>query len=312
MFENENEPGRGGRGRHHGSHRGQKWPVYETGSIKRIVVHAEQDAAGQIRLDLAVHLGRALGAELVGVGIASADVAGTDPSYLANIDNVAGGLNLPSADFTGDAAAVERAAWFEQIVGSRLAHAWHTIFHGDLSAMLAIAKSSDVTVLGQSSENAGCGAAGFTAGDVALAAGRPVLIVPPSISTIAVGHVVVIAWDGSREAVRALHDALPFMRDAHRISILEVVRPGRSAGSDFPPASAAADALARHGFQAFIETAIADERAVSELILQAVRHLGADLLVAGLFHHSRMRESILGGVSHDLLRGAPVPMLVSH
>lgn len=314
MFENENEVGRGARGRHHGTRRGQAWPAHESGGVKRIVLHVGRDDAGALRLKLAIHLARALDAELVGVGIARAELAVTDPPSLADGDDVSGCLNCSSAELAGRAAATPQdlAAWFEQTVDSRLAHAWCTILYADLSAMLAIAKSSDLMVLGQSSGSTGSGAAGFVAADVALAAGRPVLIVPSVISTIAVGHVVVIAWDGSREAVRALHDALPFMRDARRITILEVDSPGHSAERISPPASAAADILARHGFQAFLETSIADERSVCDAILRTVQDQKADLLIAGLFHHSRVRESILGGVSHDLLNQTPVPLLVSH
>jgi len=145
---------------------------------------------------------------------------------------------------------------------------------------------------------------------VMLEAGRPVLLVPPGVRRLDCGHVA-IAWDGGREAARAVADAMPLLRRAARVSVISA--PGADGGAPEPHAAPAAlcEHLARHGIVAAIHAAPGGQRP-GPLLLGAVRELRADLLVAGGYGHARLRELVTGGTTRTLMRQAEIPVLMSH
>jgi len=152
--------------------------------------------------------------------------------------------------------------------------------------------------------------AGHLAGTVVMSAGRPVLVVPNASVSEAIGERVLVAWNGSREASRAIHDALPILERAKSVTVLEVSRAAdassRVAGADI------ARHLARHGVAVSAETAIAGATAAGGVIRRRIADIGADLVIAGAYGHTRLREFVFGGVTRELLTAAGVPVLVSH
>jgi nucleotide-binding universal stress UspA family protein len=145
-----------------------------------------------------------------------------------------------------------------------------------------------------------------------IGSGRPVLVVPPKHHAKVAPKRAVIAWQPSRETTRAVHDALPLLKTAELVDVL-VIDPevGEFAHGDQPGADVAAH-LAAHGLkvQVCVRPRIANSIAAS--ILQHAQEVGADLLVAGGYGHSRFREFMLGGVTRDLLRLTHLPVLFSH
>jgi nucleotide-binding universal stress UspA family protein len=143
--------------------------------------------------------------------------------------------------------------------------------------------------------------------DLVLETGRPVLIVPNAGRLREVGLRVLIAWDGGRESTRAAFDALPLLGPSANIMIL---RHGSSSSTDQD--HALVSAIERHGHtveQCISESAQTD---VAERILAGLEAYSADLLVMGCYGHSRMRETVFGGVTKSILREMPVPVLMSH
>jgi nucleotide-binding universal stress UspA family protein len=138
--------------------------------------------------------------------------------------------------------------------------------------------------------------------DVILSCSRPVLMVPyAGRRPDRIGENVLIAWNGSREAVRAVQEALPLMSASSAVTVL-LVDPDEDADIDLAEDLVAH--LGRHGLQARTQV-IRHELAtlaVSETLLTQVAELDADLVVLGAYSHSRMRELILGGVTRDILR----------
>lgn len=139
--------------------------------------------------------------------------------------------------------------------------------------------------------------------------GRPVLMVPED-GGATIGTTVVIAWNGSREGARAVSAAMPFLAQARRIVILTVG--ADSEDGDGPNAQALVGSLKWHSLSA--EVVITREEGLSdgETILKAAAGIGADLLVTGAYSHSRLRELIMGGVTHDLVTKATMPVLFAH
>jgi nucleotide-binding universal stress UspA family protein len=145
--------------------------------------------------------------------------------------------------------------------------------------------------------------------DLVMQAGRPVLIVPHDVSALPLDHVLV-AWKDTRETRRAVRDALPFLARAKQVTLLEI-----AAAADLNVATQRlADVqgwLQVHGIKAGILAAAATGDDAIRLNAIAREHK-ADLLVAGAYGHSRLREWVLGGVTHDLLLRAERCVLVAH
>lgn len=174
-------------------------------------------------------------------------------------------------------------------------------------------RTADMAVIGQPDpETARSTTSRYLLEDVLLLAGRPVLAVPYAGSFEAEFRTVLVAWTDSREAARALHDALPLLHEASRVTLLTVQR-SRDAEEEDLPGADAAEHLARHGIVATAARTVAD-RGVSEAaaILNYAADIGAELIVCGCYGHSRARELILGGVTRELLESMTVPILMSH
>ena len=148
--------------------------------------------------------------------------------------------------------------------------------------------------------------------DVLLLAGRPVLAVPYAGSFNAEFRTAMVASTDSREAARALNDALPLLHGASNVTVLTVQRERAAEEEDLPGADAA-EHLARHGISATAARTVTDG-GVSEAdaILNYAADISAELIVCGCYGHSRARELILGGVSRGLLEHMTVPVLMSH
>ena len=147
---------------------------------------------------------------------------------------------------------------------------------------------------------------------VALAAGRPVLVVPYAGRFEEVGRRVVVAWSATREATRAVNDAMPLLSAAETVTVLTVdPHTGPDTHGELPGADISLH-LARHGVKATVERTFAADVPIGETILSRAADFGADLLVMGLYGHSRARELLLGGATRTILDSMTMPVLMSH
>jgi nucleotide-binding universal stress UspA family protein len=139
-----------------------------------------------------------------------------------------------------------------------------------------------------------------------------VLIIPYAGSFPTIGTRVLVAWDATREAARALHDAMPLMETAEAVTVMTVV----TSESERRPALASLDRVVRHlerkGISAQAEATLRGDLGVSDVLLSRASDIGADLIVSGAYHHSPYREALFGGVTYDLLDHMTVPVLMSH
>ena len=134
---------------------------------------------------------------------------------------------------------------------------------------------------------------------VVFGSGRPTILVPASSPTTRIDHIA-IAWDASRFAARALYDALPYLAEGGRISVLTVKDEKPLSGSDI--AGTLASWLKTRGYDAkAVETAL-DKRSISTALQEAALSEGAGLLTMGGFGHSRLRDFVLGGATKGVLR----------
>ena len=143
---------------------------------------------------------------------------------------------------------------------------------------------------------------------VVLDGGRAVLVIPYAGSFSHIGKRVVVAWDGSIEATRAVFNALPLLRTAAAVALVEF-KPEQAAGRQ--PGADLAQYLARHGVACEVHVEPLPIRA-GEALLSLAADLGSDLIVMGAYGHSRFREIVLGGVSETIFASMTVPVLMTH
>ena len=148
--------------------------------------------------------------------------------------------------------------------------------------------------------------------DVLRHSGRPVLVAPTDATLSVPPKRAVIAWKPTREAARAVADAMPLLQRAGSVDVV-VIDPavGESAHGGEPGADIAAH-LARHGLRVEVTVRPSMNFSVAYALLEHARTVGADLLVAGGYGHSRLREAVLGGSTRELLETAHLPVLFSH
>jgi nucleotide-binding universal stress UspA family protein len=248
-------------------------------AISDILVYADPTATSAERLDIAFRLAHRFEAYVIGV--------------------------VPE-----DAAAVGER--FEKmLLNESLLGEWHMAIGLTEPFVTRWAHCADLVILGQRIPDHDTGL--YRPEDVTLSCGRSVLVVPyAGRRPDRIGENVLIAWNGSREASRAVQDALPFMSESSAVTVL-VVDPDDELADDELAQDLVAH-LGRHGLNARAQVIRHDLAtiAVSDTILTQVAELDADLLVMGAYSHSRFREIILGGVTRNVLRDMNVPVLMAH
>jgi nucleotide-binding universal stress UspA family protein len=145
-----------------------------------------------------------------------------------------------------------------------------------------------------------------------LEVGRPVLVVPSVGQFPTLGQRVLVAWNASREATRAVHDALPLLRRSRRTQVVVINPQGGAGGHGDIPGADIGLHLSRHGVNAVCERISADDVETGALLLSRAADEGADLIVMGAYGHSRLSELVLGGATRHILRHMTVPVLLSH
>ena len=146
---------------------------------------------------------------------------------------------------------------------------------------------------------------------VTVGSGRPVLLIPNTSQPTHVGTRVLVAWNGSREAARAVFDALPILKHAEATQVVWIDpqidgEPEQALGQDI------CEALLRHGVRCDKTKRVTPQDAVGATLMAQAKTFAADLLVMGCYGHSRLREFVFGGATRHVLKNMNVPVLMSH
>jgi nucleotide-binding universal stress UspA family protein len=181
---------------------------------------------------------------------------------------------------------------------------------GDANHVLTFyGRHSDLTILGQlDSHDPAQRAARVTPELIVLGTGQPVLMVPFAGTFKSAGDRILVAWNASAQASRAIRDAMPFLVRAKEVTVLVV---NLEAGIDSTSADLIGH-LKHHGVKAELDRRLAEGAEVGDLLLSCATQKSADLIVMGAYGHSRVRELVLGGVSRYMLAHMIVPVLMSH
>ena len=214
-----------------------------------------------------------------------------------------------------EAAARVREKFERQLTPSGIAFEWHSAEGDPVRAVALFGRHADLAIIGQDNpESRGFGISRDLAEHVVLASGRPVLVIPYIGTYPHVGEHVLVAWDASREAARAVADALPILQRARRVIVLSAnpdSSPSHGSHGELPGADIARH-LARHGVRVEVQRLDSREVAIADMLLNRIADEGVDTLVMGAYGHARVRELWLGGVTRHVMRSMTVPVLVSH
>jgi len=264
-----------------------------------IMVPMDLSADGVRRTQLATDLADRFDSRLLGV--AAHPIA--PPLYFETpVPGIESAIDLEKKNASRQIAAAEAA--FRKVVGTRNRIEWRQAHGFATEFAIEQARAADLIVASQKSPGEAVNAMSVHPGDLVMAAGRPVLFVPAGIEFLAAKNIV-IAWKDTREARRAVADAMPFLKAAEGVSVVTF-------GTDERAARDVCTYLALHGIEADMRRKDVAADAVAEELMRAAEADAADLVVCGAYGHSRATEWAFGGVTRDLLANARLCCLMAH
>lgn len=284
-------------------------------ALKDILVHVDPGERTIVRMNVAIGLVRAHGAHLTGIYVA--DIPSPEYFYGATMPFAGGNAEQVVQRMRTDAAAASAGteeAFRDAIRREAISGAWRFV-DGPVPATVALhARYADLSIVAQPNpydprDGAGSDAIVVT---TLLSSGRPVLVIPFAGSFTGAFDHILVAWNASREAARAVNDALPLLTAAKKVTILAVNPQKDEAGHGEVPSADIALHLARHGVTASAAHTVANDISDGEALLSYCADISADLIVAGGYGHSRAREMVFGGVTRTLIQEMTVPVLLSH
>jgi nucleotide-binding universal stress UspA family protein len=275
--------------------------------IKDIIVNLSVGEGANAAAEYAVSLAAAFDAHLAGIAFLY------DP-----IVPVSGAGYIPAdvieAQERDNAAAAKAAIDRFVAAGKRAGVAAEPLtlsgsFAGVGNQFGRIARRFDLSIVGQA-EPGTSAVEEIIAESALFESGRPVIVVPYIQKAPLKLDRVMLCWDGSRAAARAIADAMPLLEQAGRVEIV-IVANERGKKDEIEGADMGAH-LARHGLNVEVKRTVLGDIDVADVILSHAADAGSDFIVMGGYGHSRLREFVLGGVTRTIFRSMTAPVLMSH
>jgi|SRR5215472_3021531 len=275
-------------------------------SYKALMVHVDLDDGGDARVRLAAELAQRFDAALIGISAWA-------PNPAISVDSVVPEaapdlIDLPVMEdllkTRGDA--------FRALVGEDIREVeWRSAIELPTELVVREARSADLLIVGGTRHPVLRDPyRSVDPGAVLLRAGRPLLIVPAGVTSLAAKRIAV-AWKDTREARRTVVDALPLLRRAEEVVVAEFCSSAEKAPAR-QRVKEVVQFLARHGISTARDQVRPIDTTVANSLLQLARAESTDLVVAGGYGHTRLGEWIFGGVTHDLLVNGSLCCLLSH
>jgi len=275
-------------------------------SYKVLMVHVDLEDAGDARVRIAAELAQRLDAALIGLSAWA-------PNPVITVDSA---VPEPAPDLV-DLPVMEdllktRGNRFRALVGGNVRQVeWRSALELPTELVVRHARSADLLIIGGTRHPVLRDPyRSVDPGAVLLRVGRPILVVPPEVSSLAAKRIA-IAWKDTREARRAIVDALPLLRKAEAVVVVEFCSSGEEEGAQ-QRLKDVVQFLARHGVSTAGQRVRPIDATVMNSLLQLTRAESIDLVVAGGYGHTRLGEWIFGGVTHDLLVNGSLCCLLSH
>lgn len=270
-------------------------------AIKDVLVHVDVSPLFDTRVHLAIQLARKFDAYIT----AALVLPPLDALALTDSGPAAAELATYSAALQEE-GAVAAQRFLRMLQREGLRGEWRTETGSAAACLTQLAQAADLVVLRQRDPNRLVEL--LAPEDVILACGRPVLVVPYEGRFDRVGETVLVGWNGSREATQAVHEGLQLMAASASVTLMSVKRRREDDGED----AAVTAHLSRHGLHAEMKLLEGPDADVASMMNLHAATLGADLIVMGAYGHSRLREMVLGGTTHAMLRHMTLPTFMAH
>lgn len=276
-------------------------------AYKTILVHCDVSRGTAGRLRIAADLADRFGGHVIGLYVRRAFQAPAFTDAGPAMDSL-----YRTYETTVRAEEAMATAAFRDAVGNQgLSSEWR-VADGYVDEILAAeARVADLVIVGQAEpDSPPTTTPADLAEGIAMAAECPVLIVPYIGAAKPPGKTVMLCWNDSREAKHAATAALPLLVAADKVIVL-IIDPKADRSREEPGADVAVW-LARHGVKVTVQRDSAADSDVGGVILSRAADHDIDLIVMGIYGHSRLRERVLGGASRTLLASMTAPLLVAH
>jgi nucleotide-binding universal stress UspA family protein len=276
--------------------------------IKDLVVHLSSGGQPDAAVPFAISIAETFGAHVSGVAfsyepVIPPTIMGSIPASLIETQRAENDRAASDARKAFDEQARRAGVSFD----SRILTA---SLPGSADRFGEIARRFDLSVVGQGEPGPLAGTQELVAESALFSSGRPVALVPYIQKSGLALDRVMVCWDASRTAARAIADALPLLARAKAIDVV-VIASERPKSDDIPGADIGQH-LARHGLRVEVRRIVATDSDVASTILSHAADSSADFIVMGGYGHSRLREFVLGGATRGILSAMTVPVLMSH
>jgi nucleotide-binding universal stress UspA family protein len=279
-------------------------------AYKSLLTILSSERCGERRVAAAVDLARQMDAHLdvLCLGIDAVQVG----YYFAGADAVVQQTSIEQARLNAE-ATVEHAK--KLLAGTDVRHSVHGMVAqfgalGDLVARYA--RYADLVILPKPYGSDDIPAENESLLEAALFSGQaPVLVIPDDGLPKDFGKVVVVGWNEGAEALDAVRAAMPMLKQADTVSVA-IIDPAARGRNETAPGHDLSVMLDRHGVKVDVAVLARTTPRISDILMSHCRDVGATVLVAGAYGHSRFRQAILGGATRDLLTNTTVPVLMAH
>ncbi len=272
-----------------------------------LIVYVDDEPDNIQRIEQAANLAKTHGAHLIGVSACAPETPMAD-AYGAGI--LLGEVLTAQHERAESALKGAEARFREIATRAGLSCEWRADVGDPTSLLVKHARAADVLIVGRDSANAS-GWRSPIPSDLAMRAGRSVLIMPPNPARSVAGAPVLLAWTDGRESRLAAVAAIPLLREAESVRVVELCDPEDMDGARLRTADVAAW-LKRHGVKAEGEARAHDDRSAGRRLMDCAAEMKAGVIVSGAWGHARMRQWIFGGVTQTLITESPVALLLAH
>jgi nucleotide-binding universal stress UspA family protein len=208
--------------------------------------------------------------------------------------------------------AMAKHGWWQKLLGNNDCIGEWLVAQGEpVEALCHAARWCDLIVAERPLLNPDAPTGWGTVSRTVFGAGAPVVVVPEAAGLVTLGERIVIAWNHSREATRAVRGALPLLAQASQVLVLDGAAPDDRLGARHLPQLNLREWLKRHSVNAEFRS-FAPKNDFGAAILEAAHEARSDMIVMGAWGHSRIAELVLGGVTRYLFQHTDIPLFVAH
>lgn len=270
-----------------------------------IILHLDLDQSNDARINVAGDLAERFGARLIGLACCQ-----PHPTVYAEGAFALGLVRQLEAEATEKFRLLEQR--FRTAYQNRIENIeWRQAFAPPSDFVARESRAADLVVAGADRSSGPADPLWrLNVSELVMNLGRPMIVVPPEAERLKLSSVVV-GWKDTREARRAVVDALPLLRKAGEVTVVEIVETDEDRSAAARRVADVAAWLSRHDIDACHTVPTLRGSAVEQLATQA-SDIGADMIVAGAYGHTRLREWIFGGVTRDLIARSKICSLLSH